>query len=56
MGKVSNAVMNSLIRNYYLAAYPTGIDIYTDHKIPIFLLDSLAVVDKMSQSSIGKVL
>lgn len=48
--------MKTLDRTHWLAATPAVFYFYKDHNNPIFLLDPLAVVDDMSQSSRRKVL
>lgn len=50
------AVLATLERMHWLAATPSGFDLFTDHNNLIFLFDPLSVVPDMSQTTLRKVL
>ena len=54
--KEAYAILATLERMHWIAATPSGFDLYTDHNNLIFLFDPLSVVPDLSQTTLRKVL
>lgn len=54
--KEAFAILASLERMHWLAATPSGFDLYTDHNNLIFIFDPLSLMPDLSQTAVRKVL